>query len=298
MRHCKIVTCIIILSILNFALGAPAAVREGPEMSVDVDVAQGGTATSQKRFDPLDDWSTTNAAGHSPTPSIPSDLDPLLEGLRGNPLQWYRPPTLERTGSIESVNSNGPNYGPPNPGSPTAPSASPRTSMDHFPIQPGWLVNLGTLSSTSHQPTPPQSPTGGSPLPPLPHPGPSEDRFPSTPGLSVNPDTLPSTDHQSKPPHSPTGGFPLPPLPHPGLSEGRFPSTPGWSVNPDTLPSTSHQPTPPQSPPVTRPPPPPSPEPSLDFLDKLLKGKIRRRISGSGTVNSAQMDPRSTNIPT
>lgn len=81
MPRCKKVTWILILSIVNFTLGAPMAVREGLEISVDVDVAEGGTATSQKRYDPLDDWSTSNAAGGPPTPlSIsPSELDRLWE---------------------------------------------------------------------------------------------------------------------------------------------------------------------------------------------------------------------------
>jgi hypothetical protein len=41
MQRCKIVTWIVILSIVNFALGAPAAVRRKLEMLVDVDVAEG-----------------------------------------------------------------------------------------------------------------------------------------------------------------------------------------------------------------------------------------------------------------
>ncbi|KAI0279560.1 hypothetical protein BGY98DRAFT_967936 [Russula aff. rugulosa BPL654] len=66
----KIVTLISILSIVNFALGAPAAVREGLEMSIDVGVAEGGMATSQRRTrnHPLDDQSTSNTADHPPTP--------------------------------------------------------------------------------------------------------------------------------------------------------------------------------------------------------------------------------------
>ena len=65
MRRCKLVTWTLILSIINFALGAPAAVREGLGMPVDVDVADGGTAMSRKRNDPLDDGSTSNAAATS-----------------------------------------------------------------------------------------------------------------------------------------------------------------------------------------------------------------------------------------
>jgi hypothetical protein len=220
MRRCKIVTWILILSIINFALGAPAAVRGRLEMSVDVDVAECGTATSQKRYDPLDDWSTTNSADRPPTPPrlTPSEVDQLWEDVAEQRIDRYSPATPESHGSTESVDSNWPNYAPSNPGSPTG-------------SHPG--------------------PTGGSPLPPPPHPGPSEDRFPSPPGWSVNPGTLSSTGHQPTPPQSPTDGSPLLPLPHPGPSEDRFPRPPGRSANPDRL------------------------------LDELLKGKIKRRISGS-----------------
>jgi hypothetical protein len=88
MRLCKIVTWIVILSIVNFALGAPAAVRERLEMSVDVDVAEGGTTTSHKRNDPSDDWSTTT----TPLNLNPSDLDRFWEELEHN--DWYIPLTV------------------------------------------------------------------------------------------------------------------------------------------------------------------------------------------------------------
>jgi hypothetical protein len=134
-----------------------------------------------------------------------------------------------------------------------------------------------------------------------------------------SPVSLPGSDYYVPPsPGSPTGSrlsvgsMPLagspsprpPPWPYPsqpGPSEDHFPNPPGFSVNPDTLPSTSNQPTP-QT---------PDPDPEIHSLlheehfptelwDKVLKGKIRRRISGPGTVNSAQRDPlaRSTNTPT
>ena len=221
MRRCKIITWILILSVVNIALGAPAA--------------EGGTATSQKRYDPLDDWSTTNPADRPPTPPNlkPSELDRLWEEVAEQGIDDYDPPTPESPGLSESVDSAWSNYEPLNPGSPAG-------------------LHSGSLSSTGHQPTPPQSPNGGSP-----HPGPPEDRFPSPPGFSVNPDTVSSTGHQSTPPQSPTDDSPLSPLSHPGPSG-----------NPD------------------------------EYLEDLLKDKIKRRISGSDTVNSAQMGARSTNIST
>jgi hypothetical protein len=52
-------------------------------MSIDVGVAEGGTATSQRRNHPLDDQSTSNAADHPPTPQSwnPSDEDRSREEL-------------------------------------------------------------------------------------------------------------------------------------------------------------------------------------------------------------------------
>jgi hypothetical protein len=284
MRCCKIVAWIVILSIVDFALGAPAAVREGLEMSVDVDVAEGGTATSQKRYDSSNDWSSSNAADPSTPPSpAPSDVDRFWEGVAEQHPNLFGSSPGESSGkssgessgespgsSDGSVGSNWSNYASSNPESPTgshpgsAPLPHPGLSEDRFPILPAWMVSPGTLSSTDHRPTPPQSPSsGGSPLPPLPHPGPSEDHSPSPPGFSVNPDTLSSTGHQPTPPQSPASSSP-------GSSEDRSPSPPG---DPDK------------------------------FLDDLLKGRIKRRVSGSDTVNSAQRDqrprdPRSTNIPT
>jgi hypothetical protein len=288
MRCCKIITWILILSIINFALGAPAAIRERLDMSVDVDVAEGGTATWQKRYDPLDDWSTTT----TPSSLSPSDLDRFWEELGEEQNGWYIPPlTPESPASTESVDSSpgSPTGSHPGPtdGYPLHPLPHPGPSESRFPSPPGWSVNTDALLSTGHQPTPPQSPTGSSPLPPLPHPGPSEDRFPSTLGLLENLGTLSSTGYQPTPLQAGSS-----PLSHPGSSEDHCPSPHCWLATSDTLSSTGSQPTPPQSPaldPVT--PPPPSPEPPPDeFLDRLLKGKIKRRISGSGTVDSALTD--------
>jgi hypothetical protein len=93
MRRRKIVTWILILSIVNFALGAPAVVRERLEMSVDVDVAEGGTAMSHKLWDPSDDWSTLNAADRPPTPPTPtpSELNRFWEEVAGPGIDWYIP---------------------------------------------------------------------------------------------------------------------------------------------------------------------------------------------------------------
>jgi hypothetical protein len=236
MQRCMIVIWILILSLANFTLGAPAAVREGFEMPVDVDVAGGGTATSQKRWDPLDDWSTSNAADRPPTPPnrTPSELDQLwkeVEEYHGPDLNApYSPLTPESPGSpSESVDSSWSNYAPSNPGSPVGPHAGP-TDGSPLPPLPGIPVNSDTLLSTGHQPTMPQSTSGASPLPTLPNPGPSKNRFPDSPGSSASSDTLSSIGHQPTPPPNPTGGSPQP---HPGPSEDRSPSPPRWPANPD-----------------------------------------------------------------
>ncbi|KAI0278055.1 hypothetical protein BGY98DRAFT_1186778 [Russula aff. rugulosa BPL654] len=293
MRHCKIVTWILILSIVNFALGAPAALRGRLEMSVDVDVAKGGTAMSRKWYDPMDDSSTSNAADRPPPrPNLtPSEVEQLWKDVEDQRIGRNSPTTPESPTSTESAGSNSPDYTPSNPGTPTGVTGShsgptggtppphlrhPVPSEGGFPSPPGWSLYSDTLSSTGHQPTPPQSLTDGSPLP---HPGPSEGRLPSTPRPPVDSDPLSSTGHQPTtpqsltdgsplpqpgpsegrfrptPPQSPTGGSHLPPLPHPGPSEDRFPSPPGNSDK---------------------------------FLDDLMKGKIKRHIFGSGTVNPAR----------
>ena len=325
MRRCKIVTWTLILSIINFALGAPAAVREGRlEMSVDVDVADGGTAMSQKRNDPLDDGSTSNAAATSwkssdvnldRSPSLPSLTLSDLERLRGEPdrsptPQNMNPSEFERLREELDRSPTPQNMNPSEferlreelDRSPTPQSMNP-SLLDQLWGDPGGRpIGLFippespesvTSSWRNYAPSNPGSPAGshpgsmgGPPLPPLAH-----------SGQSVDPGTLPSTSHQSRPLQSPTGGSPMS---QPGSPDGHSPSPQCGLANCDALSSTGGQPTPPQSPardPVT--PPPPSPEPLPDsFLDKLLKDKFKRHSSGSSTVNSAQMVPRSINIPT
>ena len=229
---------------------------------------------SRKRYDPMDDMSTSNAADRPPPrPNLtPSEVEQLWKDVEEQRIGRNSPTTPESPTSTESAGSNSPDYAPSNPGTPIRVTGShpgptggtpppplhhPVPSEGGFPSPPGWSLYSDTLSSTGHQPTPPQSLTDGSPLP---QPGPSEGRFPSTPGPPVDSDTLSSTGHQPTPPQNPTGGS------HPRPSEDRFPSLPGNSDK---------------------------------FLDDLMKGKIKRRIFGSGTVSSAaQRDPRSTSITT
>jgi hypothetical protein len=129
MRRCKIVTWILILSVVNFALGAPAAVRQRLGVS---DVAEDWTATLQKRNDPLDDDRSTgtnlNVADHPSTPLSlnPSELERSWEELGEEYIDWHFPPTSESPGLTESVESKrrdeGLTGGPPmRPARPPAP---------------------------------------------------------------------------------------------------------------------------------------------------------------------------------
>ena len=343
------VTWTIILSIINFALGAPLAVQQELETSVDVDVAEGGAATSQKRTNPLDvfddNWSTTNAADRQTTPPSPnlSNMDQLLEELGKDDIDWHFPPTSEspETGSAETVESYWQNHRPSNPGSstgsyldatddsPMPPLPHPGPSEGRLLSPPGWPVNAETLSSTNHQPAPPQRPTSGPPLSPMPHPGLLEDDFPgqlgfpanpdtlsstghqptppqsptggsrlsgsSLPGSPVNPDTLLSTGHQPTPPQSPTGGSPLHPLLDPGSPGDRPPSPHRWLAETDPFSSTGNRPMSPQSPVVTHPS--PSPDPSA-ILDDLLKGRIKRRVYREPYLQLGAEEPKVSNYST
>ena len=283
MRSRGIVTWILILSIVDFALAAPVAVRERLVLPVDVDVlvVEGGAATSQKRYDPLDDWSTSNAADQPPASQSlnPSELDGLWEDVAEQRIARYSPPTSQspRSSSESSMDLDWP---PPNPGSPTGPQ-------------------------------------GGSPLPPLPRPGgpgPSEVSSPDPPDWSEDPNTLSSTRGQPPPLQSPsrypvTRPLPSPQgpqpmldefwnallessgsrLPHPGTSEG-------GSVNPETLTSTGSQPpllSPPQNPgqEVTRPPR-PGPLPVLDeYWNALSKGSGSSQLHPGPSEGSLPSPP-------
>jgi hypothetical protein len=110
-------------------------------------------------------------------------------------------------------------------------------------------------------------------------------------------------------PRLPAGSMPVasslspPPSPssypsQPGPSEDRFPSPSVSSVIPDATGPTGHQPTLPQSAGVD-----PethsllNPEPfRIGILGKVLKGKLKRRISSSDAVNLAWKDTRSRNF--
>ena len=240
MRRCKskMVTWILIVYIVNFALGAPTAVQKGLQTSAAVDMAESGTATSQKWGDQSDAWSTTDVQLEDPSPTTPSsDFNRLVkitssESVASNP-----------TATGSDVASTGDSLPPSLPPMPHAEPSDGWFSDDHFPSRAGWSESVNSA------------------------------------GITL------STGHQLMP-QPLAGGFPeyhLPPPPHPeSVVEGHSTSTniAGWSENPGSLLSTGHID-------VTRPEPIRRPLPDW-ILDGLSKSRLRRRVSDSRAVSSAQ----------
>ncbi|KAN0107679.1 hypothetical protein V8E52_009919 [Russula decolorans] len=293
MRQHKILTrTLLILSIINFALAAPVAVQGRPEVCLDTNVTRNVAAASQKRSG-LDEEGSTNVPGpdHAPPPS------PDLRNILSQIPYADSPP-----------HSPTPDYVPIH-----APPPSPDLSdiLSQIPHVDSPPPTPDSLSPSPESPTESRLPVGSMPVagslspppPPPPHPsqpGPSDDRFPLSPPLSpsLHPSQLGPSEGRF--PSPPGFGFLLPPYPSPhpsqlGPSQGRFPSPSSFPVNSDKLSSTGstdNRPTPPQSPGVD-----PdmhyllNPEPfPTEFWDDVLKGKFKRRISGSDAVNLAQKD--------
>ena len=91
MRQHKILTwALLILSIINFALAAPVAVRGRPEVRLDANVSGKVTAASQKRQDSLEEMGSTSA--NVPGPDIPLYMGgaeivaafPLVDSMSGS----------------------------------------------------------------------------------------------------------------------------------------------------------------------------------------------------------------------
>lgn len=282
----------LILSLINFARAAPVVIREVQEVYVNaVDAAEDGSAPSQKPR-PRDDWLAT-AAGQTSAP-----MTPRLPNLGHSGLHSPRSSTRSNNALSSSTLSTGPHprwkdvYPPSIPWSPDhspipwGPDQAYTPSPDYSPIP--WVPERPLPLSPDN--SPPSLSTDHSPL--------SIDYSPPDSGSnSWSPEFSPpsswSTDYS--PPnswstdHSPPSISYSPPTSwltdHPPPSP--LPSSPGWSTAP-------HQST--DGYPAYPPPNPEQPDPAVsesesqfeDFLDKLLKGKIRRRISGSGAVDLAQ----------
>ncbi|KAI0277604.1 hypothetical protein BGY98DRAFT_605312 [Russula aff. rugulosa BPL654] len=246
--------------------------------------------------------SLTTPSSSSPKYSSPSSWSPEFSP----PSSWstdYSPPSSSPTDhSPMSID-----YSPPSSWSTDHPLPSPLTST------PGYSAPNSWLADKSH------SPSSSSP----------EFKFspPSSWSTDYSPPSSSSTDHSQtsidySPPSSWLTGHPLP---------SPLTSTPGHSASNSWIADKSHSPSlwlPKYSPPsrpstdyplrlplklttesltgphqYTNGHPPPGLEPlspamstssseSEDFLDKLLRGKIRRRISGSGAVGLAQSEVR------
>jgi hypothetical protein len=202
---------------------------------------------------------------------------------------------------------------------PSQPHSSPNSDTSLGLMQMFGMAGHGYTDNTQPAPDIPGSVSGSLPSPPTFSPQlsqlePTEGPFPSISnwlemqvyGMTGHGYTdstqpapgIPGSDSGSRLPVGSmpvAGSLPPPPPASPhlnqlGPSEGRFPSPPDFSVNPGTLSSvgsTGGQPAPPQSPGAL------DPEihslwhPELipsEFLENLLKGRIKRRISGSDAV--------------
>lgn len=268
MRQHKILTrTLLILSIINVALAAPARIRQRLEVRPDANTSN-VTASLQKRWIPED--GSTNVPG----PDHASADSPI----------WSQIVQIAQENAEQYGYSDSPLHSPDNSGSETGPG--------NVPLNPGW-------------PTGPRLPEGSIPmastLPPPASPGqpdPSDDRFPPgfyPSGLSVNPGKLSSTGNQPKQPQTAAQDLVTPPAPSPETLPDEF-----WDKllkGQVTPPPLSPEPLPDEfwdklsKGPDT--PPPLSPEPlPEEFWDELSKSGIKRRNSGS----EVQRDPRSTNI--
>jgi hypothetical protein len=285
----------LILSIINFALAAPVAVRgvhEAHEVHANVvDVADDRAATSQKRWD---DW-LAHTGDETSAPMTPLFLDLDHSGLHS---------PRASTGSNSAPSSPSPSTGS-HPY--TDDSSSPSSGASSDFSRPNQLPANNPHPSSSEFSWPDQLHPDTS-LPPSPgfswsdqlqannpHPSSSEFSWPDqlhpdtslspSPGFSwsdqlqaknslpPSPDYPPSSSKSPRPTEPETKDL----LSQPGPS--RNPSLPPSPAVPETMdplsqlgPGPSH----------------PAESESMDFLDLLLKGRIKRRTYGPDAVNSAQ----------
>jgi len=297
MRQHKILTwTLLILSIINFALAAPAAVRERPKVRLDANVTRNVTAASQKRWDPVDN-SDFGGSPNIPGPDYATPPSPdLADILFQIPHADMLPPTPDSPGHLAGsgpTNLPRPNHAlPPNLDSTDLSGQhgytdSPWRPWPKFsPLPPRldpmpWseLTRLlGIAAQAGYHTDSLGSLTGPGGV--LPSPGsPAGSRLPmgSTRISVAGSISLPPTSHHSS---------------QPGPSEGS-------SASLYTLSSTGHQPTPPGVDPETH----LGPFPTelwdelfkhipTELRDHFLKGKFRRRTSGSHSAHLAQKDPR------
>jgi hypothetical protein len=295
MRQHKILTRILlILSIINFALAAPAA-RWRPEVRLDANVRRDVTAASQKPGSSLD------GPDHAPAPS-PDFTDTLPQ------TPYADSPPLTPT----------PDHAPDHAPAPS-PDLADILSHAHTPPTPGYAPDYALTPSPDltdilpyYANLPPTTPTSEHALDHEPAPSPDlagilpyADSTPPTPGYAPDHAPAPSPDltnilswYGNSP--TPDHGLDHVPAPSPDLAD-ILSEIPHADSTPPTGSRGNHQtPTPPQSPgvesvdPGTHSLPNLQPYPAeLEFWDKVFMGKFPRRISGSDAVNLAQKDTRS-----
>jgi hypothetical protein len=337
----------LILSVVNFALAAPVAVRGIYEVGFDMlDVTKGRTGVSQKRMYTWDKGSTNTASvplgpSNDMPPTSPesstelSSAPPTPEYPPGFEPQYYRGGPSESDPHNPSPPKLEANLPPPAP--PSSPPPPPEshgglgqeygagTSQPHHGDLSGsdqWDLWLAYNPNTLSPPKPeadPQAPLPASPsnlLPPGPHGGLGGQEYGA--GTSqpyhgdwsgsdlwegvYNPSTpsLPKSEANPPPPTLPSN-----PLPPPG-SHGGLPNTlsapPSSSSPPPATGSPSSKDASSNPGPDVNPPPSsklqhPAAEHELGiFLDDLLGGRIRRRISGSVAEDAAQRESQGSTI--
>ena len=276
-RYMTFARIFLILSIINFARAAPVVVRGVHEVHVNVvDVAEDGAATSQKPWDSgRRDW-LANAADETSSPTTPRSPDLDHSGLHGP-----RSSTRLNNAPPSSALSTGPHPrskdgSPPPSSGPASPLAdyswpSQVQANDPRPPSPDYSTN----QLQPHPPSPDYS--SGSQFQ-------SDSSRPSTPDSSWasqlqadNP--RPSSPYFLSPSRLPAGNsLPRPnsPSESTGSNQPEYPR-PTELETKDFLSQLLH--------PVSSHPTEPE---TKDFLGLFLKGIIKRRISGSGTLNSAQ----------
>ena len=329
MQQHKILTwTLLILSIINFAPAAPVAVRERPEVRIDATVTRSVTAAPQKRGS----WESPlpNVPPPPPSPDSTDILlqKPVAEQhMTDNPRRppWSSTGPRLPLGLMPAVGSL---LLPPESGSLNVPQAGPAHVPPQSQDSMHWTERVGPPPqwSQNFDPLPPSAPPEwpqriGLPpgLPPS-APGPSQwSQKGGPPPPSAPPPSLDSTELSQRvriflslPPPNPAlgstdlsqrvrilpGSHPLPQRVLPSLaspdSTDRSQRVPPNSKLPSRL-GPSDQPTPLQSlgaDPETHPLVNPAESLLGEFWDNLLKGKIKRRMSGSDAVTLEQEDPR------
>ena len=288
------------LFIIRFALAVPVVAREVHEVRVNVvDVAGGGTVTSQNRWDsgPWDDW-LVNTANQAIAPTTPrlSDLD-------DSELHSTKTSTRSNNALLSSTRPHArakddhASPGPADNSQPSIPASdNPASSSSPSTEQPDPLRSASSSTSTDnsdHSSTEYEPLTSGDEVSSSDSQGHIEPETKNSVGqLSSKPSPLPETEPlpvaEPGPSHPSESGPSHPAEPGPSHPTEPEPSNPAQPETKDflsKLDSGSPQPSPVE------------PE-AKEFFYFFLKNKFQRRISYPGVVDSVQesqaaMDSRS-----